>query len=159
MNSKFVPRIDKPCPKSWNDLQGEGACRYCDQCQHQVHNLSAMAHAERQRLLSGRSGRVCIAYEEQWSQVPVAADSWLWLQHCLRPLRWISTSIAAVISITLSSCSTPYTLSASPPPQTPDCVEKAQQLEPRILSPKMTIGVIAPPVPLWRRILFFWERY
>ena len=34
------PKIQNPCPKQWDKLQGDAKTRYCESCQHQVHNFS-----------------------------------------------------------------------------------------------------------------------
>jgi hypothetical protein len=153
MNTRFAPRIDKPCSKNWNDLQGEGACRYCDQCQLHVHNLSVLPSAEQHRLLSSRTGEICIAYETQPDQVPIAANRWLLLQRFSLPLKWARTAACLTVSVIMGSCST----TRAPSPQSPTASEK-QPCDPWKANGKIIAGgIMPPPPPLWRRVLFFWE--
>lgn len=56
--------IEKPCPLIQELFVNVGGCRFCDQCGHQVHNLSEMSAAERKRLMKDYQAgkRVCVAY-------------------------------------------------------------------------------------------------
>jgi hypothetical protein len=55
-------RVANPCPKSWDELAGDGATRFCDHCKLHVHNLSAMPADAAQRLICESAGRLCVAY-------------------------------------------------------------------------------------------------
>jgi hypothetical protein len=56
-------RIEDPCHENWDAMHAQGARRFCDQCQKNVHDLSAMTEAEARALLASRSeGRLCVRY-------------------------------------------------------------------------------------------------
>jgi hypothetical protein len=55
-------RVANPCPKSWEELSGDGASRFCAHCNRHVHNLSAMPADEAQRLVCAWAGWLCVAY-------------------------------------------------------------------------------------------------
>jgi hypothetical protein len=57
-------RIDKPCSMDWQAMSGDERRRFCAQCQHHVHNLSALTERQIQKLLSTED-RVCgrLAYD------------------------------------------------------------------------------------------------
>ncbi|HPF14362.1 MAG: hypothetical protein H6830_06135 [Planctomycetes bacterium] len=53
-------RIQTPCPKAWNQMQGDGAKRFCDQCQLHVHNSEALTRSEAEALVRSSEERVCM---------------------------------------------------------------------------------------------------
>jgi hypothetical protein len=153
MNTRFVPRIDKPCSRNWDELQGEGSCRFCEHCQLHVHNLSALSASEQHQLLTARTGEICIAYEQREKQVIVGANRWLLLQRFCLPLKWARAAACFAVSLVMSSCA------ATRAPSTPVSPTAAQQAcEPMKVNGKMIAGgIMPPPPPFWHRILFFWE--
>lgn len=55
-------RIASPCLAAWEDMHGDDRVRFCDQCQLEVYNLSAMTEQEGTELVQSRSGgRLCAA--------------------------------------------------------------------------------------------------
>jgi hypothetical protein len=52
-------RIDKPCSQNWESMPGDERRRFCAQCQHHVHNLSALTQREIQKLIVTTEGRLC----------------------------------------------------------------------------------------------------
>ena len=58
--------IASPCHESWDAMNGDEARRFCGICQKDVHNLSAMAHAEAQALLREKPGEhLCVRYSSE----------------------------------------------------------------------------------------------
>jgi|GEM_PF-748714 len=65
MRNTSLP-IASPCHESWDAMHGDDARRFCGSCQKDVHNLSAMAHAEAQALLREKSGEhLCVRYSSE----------------------------------------------------------------------------------------------
>src|SRR6266446_715495 len=64
MRTKLGPvEIKSPCPKLWQEMEGNRKTRFCDQCELHVHNLSAMSPDKVEQLIArGRNKRVCISY-------------------------------------------------------------------------------------------------
>ena len=61
-------RIDSPCPKRWDDLEGDGPTRYCDHCSLHVHNLSSRSRRDAEALVAEKGaegGRLCVAYTQR----------------------------------------------------------------------------------------------
>jgi hypothetical protein len=52
-------RIASPCSADWEKMAGDDRVRYCDQCNLNVYNFSAMSSAEIEQLLSRSAGRKC----------------------------------------------------------------------------------------------------
>lgn len=134
-------------------MTGDDKCRFCAGCQLHVHNLSAMSHQEQQALLSKRSGRQCVAYVMTDDSIQVRSSTWLLLQ------RWFyygRTGIAfatMVLTLGLSSCAT-----KAPKPEPPKILEtEASKQDPTRIGGKIIAGGIMPQLPLWRRLLFFWD--
>jgi hypothetical protein len=58
--------IASPCHESWDAMNGDDARRFCGICQKDVHNLSAMAHAEATALLRENAGaHLCVRYTSE----------------------------------------------------------------------------------------------
>lgn len=63
------------CDQRWADFEGESASvRRCPQCDHMVHNLSAMTRAEARELFRSAESRLCVTYARRGSQVMFAED-------------------------------------------------------------------------------------
>ncbi|MCX6848769.1 MAG: hypothetical protein NTY98_07600 [Verrucomicrobia bacterium] len=170
MSRSIVPAIESPCPKEWNQMQGDGKCRYCEHCQLHVHNLSAMTAHEQRSLFAKAEGRICVAYDESESR-PVQLGLWRWWQRLTLPMRAGLALVTAFIPI-LSSCRSVPTPPASDPivrdlHQSADGSvrlgkvkvepESSSQIEAqwdRGKGGKMIAGGIMPaPLPWWKRLL------
>lgn len=146
-------------------MQGDGKCRYCEHCQLQVHNLSAMTANEQRSLFAKAEGRICVAYDETESR-PVQLGLWRWWQRLTLPLRAGLALVTAFIPM-LSSCR-----SVSAPPASDPIVRDLHQsedgsvrlgrvkVEPEAQwdrngkGGKMIAGGIMPaPLPWWKRLL------
>lgn len=77
MNSRFVPKIEKPCPANWDEMKGDEKRRFCEHCQLHVHNLSAMTPQEQRRVLTEKSDHTCISYVTRPDSIPVSPQDWL----------------------------------------------------------------------------------
>jgi hypothetical protein len=58
-----VIEIKHPCTQSWEEMTGDGRVRFCDHCQKNVHNLSAMPMDEAEKLLCESAGQLCVRFE------------------------------------------------------------------------------------------------
>jgi len=134
-------------------MNGDDKRRFCEQCQLHVHNLSAMTEVEQESLLSRRGERQCIAYVAPDHSIRVRAGTWLFLQRLLRPWRAGIALCAVFLPGIFSSCATSHPL----PPPTQPATHDAKQVRDDG-DGKFTVGGIMCEPPLWRRILFFWER-
>src|SRR5262249_19251335 len=56
-------KIVTPCRVNWDEMKGTEECRFCDQCQFHVHNISLMSEAQTFELFSKSSGRTCVRIE------------------------------------------------------------------------------------------------
>ena len=52
-------RIAKPCPASWDEMRGNNRVRFCEHCQKNVFNLSAMAADDAATLVRAKEGKLC----------------------------------------------------------------------------------------------------
>lgn len=160
MSIRFVPKIAKPCPKLWSELDGEGRRRFCEQCQHHVHNLSEMTPQEQRKLLaSSKKERICVAYQDAPGVIPVRRGLLPLLDRLSHPVRTLGTVATLITSLFVSSCASSRTTSApATPPPPAVCHHPSEKAVKEVYSGKMTVGVFPMQRPLWRRILFFWER-
>ena len=56
--------IPNPCPMLWENLDGEGRKRFCQDCGKHVHDLSALTRVEAEELLTQTDAKICISYEQ-----------------------------------------------------------------------------------------------
>lgn len=153
MNSRFVPKIEKPCPANWDEMQGDEKRRFCEHCQLHVHNLSAMTAKEQMTLLESRSDRVCVSYVANPNATPVSSDdTWLRL-HSSKTLRAMAAMFVAMSSMFLSACRTTGMIQpkVQPPPQQQTT---ANDQPPVFDGKRMAGGIMPPPRPWWKRLLF-----
>lgn len=62
MNTEILPfkiNIASPCPARWEDMGGNHCVRFCDHCQKNVYNISALTTAEATALLESKQGNLC----------------------------------------------------------------------------------------------------
>lgn len=60
------PKLSFRCPMKWEDMTGDEKRRFCERCQKQVTNLSALTRAERRAFLkSPRRDSACVSYLEE----------------------------------------------------------------------------------------------
>jgi hypothetical protein len=55
--------IPKPCPAEWDSMTGTRRVRHCQECNKNVHNLSAMTRDEAEALIARFEGRLCARIE------------------------------------------------------------------------------------------------
>jgi hypothetical protein len=54
--------VATPCPAEWNNMAGGDRVRFCNQCELNVYNLSAMTRAEAEALITRTEGRLCVRF-------------------------------------------------------------------------------------------------
>lgn len=57
-----VIQVETPCTADWESMRGGDRVRFCDHCQKNVHNLSAMTEDEATRLVCEQAGELCVRY-------------------------------------------------------------------------------------------------
>jgi len=83
-------QIRKPCPKLWDDLQGDERRRFCSECSLHVLNAAELTRREAEELVAGAQGRVCMRIEYDPAGAPVFRRS--------RLVRWAFTAGAALLA-------------------------------------------------------------
>lgn len=101
-------KIEAPCPKDWEQMEGTDARRFCDHCQMQVHNFSELHPEEIQAvMISGE--RVCarmtrrsdgslVTKSTQTVDQPMTRRGWL---------EKLSTVATAAMGILMIGCGKP----------------------------------------------------
>lgn len=56
-------KINKPCPKTWEELEGDRERRFCSECSLDVHNAALLTRAAAMRMVQESTGRVCMRLE------------------------------------------------------------------------------------------------
>ena len=122
-------RVGSPCPVGWDQLDGDGAARYCGHCNRHVHNFSAMTADAAQRLVCEAAGRLCIAY------VPTATGAPRTLEYRAVPkprFAWKLVATLGGIGAVGATIVSAFVHRARPP-----------------VTPTMIVGdMVAPPPPM-----------
>jgi hypothetical protein len=122
-------RVETPCPKRWQDMEGDDKLRYCDACRRYVHNVSAMSTDEASALVSGTQGRICVRYLAAPDGTPVTRDS----RH--RAPRLLAVVLGVLTSI------------FAPPSTWPDWASRAGDWASSVFSTETTGDVVVGKVP------------
>lgn len=54
--------VPKPCSMNWDEMKGNEEIRHCDNCQHQIYNLSEMPKRRALKVLNQPNEKVCVSY-------------------------------------------------------------------------------------------------
>ena len=85
--------IRKPCPRLWEDLQGDERRRFCSECALHVHNSAELTAREAQALVSEAEGRVCMRIEYDPQGAPIHRET-----RVARLSRWALSAGAALLA-------------------------------------------------------------
>lgn len=92
-------RIATPCPVGWEQMTGNDRVRFCDHCQLNVYNISALSKLEAETLIASTERRICARLFRR-------ADGTILTKDCpvgLRALRLrVSKKAAAVFAAVIS---------------------------------------------------------
>lgn len=93
-------RTATPCAKSWDEMTGDDRVRFCDQCQLNVYNISAMKQREAEEILTNATGRVCGMYFRRADGTIITRDCPVGLRALRRKVsRVAATAFSAVFSL------------------------------------------------------------
>lgn len=67
-------KIESPCEMPWEQMQGDDQQRFCEKCNLQVTNLSAMTSDAAEKLVGERIDRICVAYVPTAQGTPITLD-------------------------------------------------------------------------------------
>jgi hypothetical protein len=108
-------RIDKPCSQNWQSMQGDDRRRFCAQCQHHVHNLSALTEREVQKLIATTEGRLCgMIVRDSSGRVVTQRDQGLHARLRRRLSAW-RLGLSSALASTLTTAGFAEKPSAPPP--------------------------------------------
>jgi hypothetical protein len=54
--------VSSPCTADWDSMVGNESVRFCEHCNHSVHNISEMRASDALRLVRNSKGRLCVRY-------------------------------------------------------------------------------------------------
>lgn len=153
MNKDLLPTIKAPCPKKWDELDGDAKRRFCSECQLHVHNLSEMSARERSDFLQA-PGHKCGAYRLT-PQTHTISLRWWRILDLLRIFRPALTGLAFLIALFTGGCATTNREKENcpaPDHKTLKPVERDDDGKEVF----MLGGIPCVERPLWQRILWPW---
>jgi len=88
--------VASPCPVDWDDMPGNDQVRFCNQCQLNVYNISAMSRKQAERLIAETEGRLCTKLYRRYDGTIITRD-------CPYGLRAIKRRVSRVASAALGA--------------------------------------------------------
>lgn len=92
-------RVAAPCAADWERMRGNDCVRFCDHCNLNVYNLSAMSRREAEQLITRAEDRLCVRFYRR-------ADGTILTQNCpvgLHALKRRVSKIAGAIFAAVTS--------------------------------------------------------
>lgn len=88
--------VASPCSADWDAMPGNEQFRFCNQCQLNVYNLSAMTRKQAEELIAKAEGRLCTKLYRRADGTIITAD-------CPVGLRAMKRKVSRAASATLSA--------------------------------------------------------
>lgn len=87
-------KIQKPCPKTWEELEGGEQRRYCSECALHVHDAALLTRVEALRMVRESTERVCMRIERDASGREIFRDT----PALGRVARWTLSAAAGLLA-------------------------------------------------------------
>jgi len=71
-------RVKTPCQENWEAMSGGEQERFCDKCQHSVHDLTALTPAEAETLFAEATRTPCVRYIPDEKGAPIYKGTSAW---------------------------------------------------------------------------------
>lgn len=154
INQLYIP---KPCGESWDKMTGGAEERFCDSCQHEVHDLSAMTKREAEALLQRGGESLCVRYtlrdgEMVFQQEAPQLVGTPRLMAQVSGLNRLVAAAALVVPLLIAGCDAPQA-PVEPSAQAPLIIQEGKPVtiepgaaKPPAFNPAQTPGPTAPPV-------------
>lgn len=88
--------VASPCSADWEAMAGNAQVRFCNQCQLNVYNISAMTRKQAEALIASTEGRLCTKLYRR-------ADGTIITQDCPKGLQAVKRRVSRIASATLST--------------------------------------------------------
>jgi hypothetical protein len=66
--------VASPCTANWHEMRGGDHVRFCDHCQLNVYNLSALTRTAAEKLVNDREGRLCVRFYRRHDDTVLTQD-------------------------------------------------------------------------------------
>jgi hypothetical protein len=67
-------RVASPCSESWSEMSGDDRKRFCEKCEKNVYDLSAMTRQEAEVFLAMQEGSVCVRFYRRFDGTILTSD-------------------------------------------------------------------------------------
>lgn len=92
--------IEDPCAVRWEEMQGDDTVRFCDRCELNVFNLTAMSQKDAEVLVTSQPRRPCVYFYRRDDGVIVTDNC----PKALRPMRNRVSAYAAAALLVFTWC-------------------------------------------------------
>lgn len=94
--------ISSPCSVDWDSMDGDDRVRFCWMCEQSVYNVENLTRAEANKLLGGRSGRVCLRMFKRADGTIMTKDCPVGLRRIKQSLQTVRKRICAAVALSLA---------------------------------------------------------
>ncbi len=129
-----VVTLATPCRAKWSAMSGDDAVRWCQACEKNVYNLSALDALEARALLQESEGTVCVRFFRRPDGTVLTRDCPEGVR--ARRHRFIA-ALATVVTLVITACSTRL-------PAVAGVLESALDTLGLVDHPKQVLGGYAP---------------
>lgn len=147
MQPQVPLQIKTPCPKSWDQLTGGEAKRYCSECCLHVHNAAQLTRVEATELVAKSSERVCMRMQLDESGAPIFRDTRVLERRkptlAGRATRWALATAAGLLAACHRSESVNPTVDTGPNAGSAQITTKMG----KVAGPELMGDVAAPQAP------------
>ncbi len=92
-------KIARPCGADWNNMTGDDRVRFCNLCQLNVYNLSAMERDEAEEFVAANEGKVCLRLYKREDGTVITQDCPVGLAAVRRRIGSFVASGAALLTV------------------------------------------------------------
>lgn len=92
-------RVAAPCSADWNTMRGDNNVRFCDHCEKNVYNLSALTTEAAINLIREKEGNLCGRFYRRGDGTMLTADCPVGVNHRVRRRSRLAALAASVFSL------------------------------------------------------------
>lgn len=92
-------RVASPCNVPWDSMDGTARVRYCELCEKNVYDLSAMTRTEAEDFVARRNGDVCVRFYRRADGTILTSDCPVGVQKHRRRLKVVGAGAATLVTL------------------------------------------------------------
>ncbi len=142
-------QIPKPCPVAWEQMLGDDQTRFCNECNKQVYNLSAMTRRRAEAIIEASHGKLCARVTREADGTVLVTDDFILPTPNLHHLNRRASPIASAVVSAMMAISPVVVAQTHSQTEKPDSVisqngQKKPGAQPQETTSKLSGSVLNP---------------